>query len=80
MNGSEDESSLHGGCPVIKGQKWTATKWMRVGPYGGDGKRALRGGRRGGGGDVTCSLEGCVVFHNRAPWARETVYDIFFHC
>ncbi|KAG6518768.1 hypothetical protein ZIOFF_022249 [Zingiber officinale] len=25
-----DPSSLHGGCPVIKGNKWSATKWMRV--------------------------------------------------
>lgn len=33
LNGHEDEASLHGGCPVIKGSKWTATKWMRVGPY-----------------------------------------------
>ena len=33
MNGHEDSSSLHGGCPVIRGSKWTATKWMRVGYY-----------------------------------------------
>ena len=24
-----DKHSLHGGCPVIKGTKWTATKWIR---------------------------------------------------
>ncbi|XP_074588434.1 putative prolyl 4-hydroxylase 3 [Curcuma longa] len=28
-----DPSSLHGGCPVIKGNKWSATKWMRVHEY-----------------------------------------------
>ncbi|MED6193800.1 hypothetical protein PIB30_022851 [Stylosanthes scabra] len=28
-----DPSSLHGGCPVIKGNKWSSTKWMRVGEY-----------------------------------------------
>jgi len=28
-----DPYSLHGGCPVIKGAKWSATKWMRVGEY-----------------------------------------------
>ncbi|KAG0447069.1 hypothetical protein HPP92_028515 [Vanilla planifolia] len=28
-----DPSSLHGGCPVIKGNKWSATKWMRVNEY-----------------------------------------------
>ncbi|XP_022855457.1 probable prolyl 4-hydroxylase 3 isoform X1 [Olea europaea var. sylvestris] len=28
-----DPSSLHGGCPVIRGNKWSSTKWMRVGEY-----------------------------------------------
>jgi 2OG-Fe(II) oxygenase superfamily len=26
-----DTHSLHSGCPVIAGEKWSATKWMRVG-------------------------------------------------
>ncbi|KAF7129033.1 hypothetical protein RHSIM_Rhsim10G0205900 [Rhododendron simsii] len=30
---SLDSSSLHGGCPVIKGNKWSSTKWMRVGEF-----------------------------------------------
>ncbi|KAH1072750.1 hypothetical protein J1N35_025078 [Gossypium stocksii] len=28
-----DLSSLHGGCPVIRGNKWSSTKWMRVNEY-----------------------------------------------
>ncbi|KAF8405463.1 hypothetical protein HHK36_010369 [Tetracentron sinense] len=28
-----DHSSLHGGCAVIKGNKWSFTKWMRVNEY-----------------------------------------------
>uniref|UniRef100_A0A0D3C9F0 procollagen-proline 4-dioxygenase n=1 Tax=Brassica oleracea var. oleracea TaxID=109376 RepID=A0A0D3C9F0_BRAOL len=28
-----DPSSLHGGCPVIKGNKWSSTRWMHVGEY-----------------------------------------------
>ena len=28
-NGTLDQRSLHGGCPVIKGQKWAMTKWLR---------------------------------------------------
>jgi prolyl 4-hydroxylase len=28
-----DPTSLHGGCPVVAGEKWSATKWMRVGKY-----------------------------------------------
>lgn len=30
---SLDPSSLHGGCPVISGNKWSATKWMHVNEY-----------------------------------------------
>lgn len=29
---SRDVHSLHGGCPVIKGTKWVATKWIRDQP------------------------------------------------
>ncbi|KAK1323455.1 hypothetical protein QJS10_CPA02g00317 [Acorus calamus] len=28
-NGTIDATSLHGSCPVIKGEKWVATKWLR---------------------------------------------------
>lgn len=28
-NGTIDQTSLHGSCPVIKGEKWVATKWLR---------------------------------------------------
>ncbi|XP_058090880.1 probable prolyl 4-hydroxylase 3 isoform X2 [Magnolia sinica] len=30
---SLDPTSLHGGCPVISGNKWSSTKWMHVGEY-----------------------------------------------
>ncbi|KAK9812281.1 hypothetical protein WJX73_009910 [Symbiochloris irregularis] len=29
-SGSLDPMSLHTGCPVVHGNKWSATKWMRV--------------------------------------------------
>ncbi|KAB1208485.1 Prolyl 4-hydroxylase subunit alpha-1 [Morella rubra] len=28
-NGTIDRTSLHGSCPVINGEKWVATKWIR---------------------------------------------------
>jgi prolyl 4-hydroxylase len=34
-NGEFDNHSLHGGCPVKKGSKWVATKWMRDKPLHG---------------------------------------------
>ncbi|CAM8935015.1 unnamed protein product [Rhodiola kirilowii] len=32
LNGTTDPKSLHGSCPVIEGEKWSATKWIRVRP------------------------------------------------
>ncbi|KAH9569254.1 hypothetical protein CY35_03G123600 [Sphagnum magellanicum] len=31
-NGTFDKTALHGSCPVIKGEKWVATKWIRDKP------------------------------------------------
>ena len=33
-DGEVDPSSLHGSCATTKGEKWSATKWMHVGPFG----------------------------------------------
>lgn len=32
-NSSPDEESLHQGCPVIEGEKWSATKWIHVSSF-----------------------------------------------
>ncbi len=32
-NGKVDPLTLHGGAPVIEGEKWIATKWIRQHPY-----------------------------------------------
>lgn len=29
LDGQSDPSSVHGGCEVLSGEKWSATKWMR---------------------------------------------------
>jgi prolyl 4-hydroxylase len=34
-DGSLLKTSLHAGCPVIAGEKWIATKWIRPFPYEG---------------------------------------------
>uniref|UniRef100_A0A061S0K5 procollagen-proline 4-dioxygenase n=1 Tax=Tetraselmis sp. GSL018 TaxID=582737 RepID=A0A061S0K5_9CHLO len=34
-DGSLDPRSLHGSCPTFRGEKWSATKWLRAGPFGG---------------------------------------------
>lgn len=28
-----DQNSLHAGCPVLEGEKWSATKWIRVASF-----------------------------------------------
>lgn len=33
LDGTVDPFTLHGGAPVIKGQKWLATKWLRQGHF-----------------------------------------------
>ena len=33
-DGVFEPKSLHGSCPVIKGQKWSATKWIHIGHLG----------------------------------------------
>uniref|UniRef100_A0A7S3QKD7 procollagen-proline 4-dioxygenase n=1 Tax=Dunaliella tertiolecta TaxID=3047 RepID=A0A7S3QKD7_DUNTE len=32
-DGTEDPASLHGSCPVLGGEKWSATKWIHVSPF-----------------------------------------------
>jgi len=41
-DGRFEPKSLHGSCPVIKGQKWSATKWIHVGHYAMDGEAARK--------------------------------------
>ena len=33
VGGELDGGSSHAGCPVLKGEKWTATKWMHGTPF-----------------------------------------------
>ncbi|KVI04079.1 prolyl 4-hydroxylase 1 isoform X1 [Cynara cardunculus var. scolymus] len=32
LDGKSDPDSIHGGCEVLSGEKWSATKWMRQKP------------------------------------------------
>mgnify|MGYP002630358070 FL=1 len=41
-NGSKDEDSLHGSCPVLKGEKWSSTKWIHVVPFGAPGSEEVK--------------------------------------
>ncbi len=41
--GETDARSLHGGSPVLAGEKWIATKWLRQREYGGPAAYGTRG-------------------------------------
>ncbi|XP_062209130.1 probable prolyl 4-hydroxylase 6 [Phragmites australis] len=38
-NATTDPASLHGSCPVVEGEKWSATKWIHVRSFDGPQKR-----------------------------------------
>lgn len=40
-DGTFDSGSLHSGCPVIKGTKWAATKWIHIGHFALGGERPV---------------------------------------
>lgn len=40
--GELERRSLHTACPVIKGEKWSAPKWVHVGHYAAGGEQAQR--------------------------------------
>lgn len=40
-DGTKDWNSLHGSCPTLRGHKWSATKWIHTGRFGGDAMGAL---------------------------------------
>lgn len=47
---AQDDLSLHGGCPVVKGHKWSATKWIRAERFYMEGEQMegqVWAGRRG---------------------------------
>eukprot|EP00877_Chromochloris_zofingiensis_P014720 jgi/Chrzof1/9501/Cz04g05150.t1 len=41
-DGRLDPKSMHGGCPVVSGEKWCATKWIHIAPYAVAGQPAHR--------------------------------------
>ncbi|CAM8980439.1 unnamed protein product [Rhodiola kirilowii] len=42
LNATTDENSLHGSCPVIEGEKWSATKWIHVRSFDPPSLKSLR--------------------------------------
>ena len=39
--GELNKESLHEACPVIKGTKWSAAKWIHMAPFAVDGQKPV---------------------------------------
>ncbi|RYR33199.1 hypothetical protein Ahy_A10g047760 isoform A [Arachis hypogaea] len=59
LDATTDSRSLHGSCPVIEGEKWSATKWIHVADFEKPIKKF-----ESGGGDCADLNENC------SRWAR----------
>ncbi|KAH7848092.1 hypothetical protein Vadar_033741 [Vaccinium darrowii] len=53
-NATTDPLSLHGSCPVIEGEKWSATKWIHV--------RSFEKAARKANGDCSDENENCALW------------------
>jgi prolyl 4-hydroxylase len=71
--GMDDPRSLHGGCAVEEGEKWTATKWMRHGPYGAEREQAAKARMRRARAEVSESTGGGVGGSASATSAESNV-------
>lgn len=58
LDATTDSKSLHGSCPVIEGEKWSATKWIHVADFEKPIRQALE--------DRVCADEN----ENCARWAK----------
>ncbi|KAL5582435.1 hypothetical protein UlMin_014877 [Ulmus minor] len=63
-----DTSSLHGSCPVIEGEKWSATKWIHVRSFDLPVKRSV--------GDCTDDNDNCPRWAKAGECEKNSVYMV----
>ncbi|MED6205478.1 putative prolyl 4-hydroxylase 4 [Stylosanthes scabra] len=66
-NAIPDTNSLHAGCPVIEGEKWSATKWIHVDSF----DKTV-----GPGGDCTDNHQSCVTWASLGECTNNPEYMI----
>lgn len=67
-NTTTDPLSLHGSCPVIEGEKWSATKWIHVRSFEKTGKKAN--------GDCSDENENCAKWAAAGECERNPKYMV----
>ncbi|OAY24546.1 probable prolyl 4-hydroxylase 6 isoform X2 [Manihot esculenta] len=68
-NATTDTKSLHGSCPVIEGEKWSATKWIHVRSF----DRPLKRSRNG---DCVDENENCTMWAKAGECNKNPIYMI----
>ncbi|XP_039009892.1 probable prolyl 4-hydroxylase 7 [Hibiscus syriacus] len=64
-----DKKSLHGSCPVIKGEKWSATKWIHVRAFSKSRRRSSMG-------DCVDENESCPAWAKAGECKRNPNYMV----
>ncbi|XP_058186352.1 probable prolyl 4-hydroxylase 7 [Rhododendron vialii] len=67
-NTTPDPLSLHGSCPVIEGEKWSATKWIHVRSFEKMGRKAN--------GDCSDENENCAKWAAAGECERNPIYMV----
>lgn len=73
-DGTPDPLSLHGSCPVIRGEKWSAPKWIHVRSYEEDEPPAVLVLPEETDGGCTDRSERCAEWAAAGECARNPAY------
>lgn len=68
-NATTDPLSLHGSCPVIEGEKWSATKWIHVRSFDKPEKSTRSG-------DCTDENENCAQWAAAGECKKNPIYMV----
>ncbi|KAI4347638.1 hypothetical protein L6164_008432 [Bauhinia variegata] len=70
LDATTDSRSLHGSCPVIEGEKWSATKWIHVRDF----EKPIRWRRASG--DCTDENEKCSTWAKAGECEKNPLYMV----
>ncbi|KAI4351552.1 hypothetical protein L6164_005909 [Bauhinia variegata] len=69
LDATTDSRSLHGSCPVIEGEKWSATKWIHVRDFDKPDTRASTG-------ECVDEDDNCPMWAKRGECAKNPLYMV----
>ncbi|KAE8734515.1 putative prolyl 4-hydroxylase 7 [Hibiscus syriacus] len=69
LDATPDSDSLHGSCPVIKGEKWSATKWIHVRSFDVSKRHSENG-------DCVDENENCPIWASTGECEKNPAYMV----